>query len=150
MAIGDWSAETLNVDADCIAKESSFLQWVEGRGGGELWRGEAKKEIELKLRHALKDIEIATDEDEVLDLLENPEVLNLSATLLTLHLTALSKVVSPGDYWDRKAEIYMSRFKDEWPIAAGLIHVDTDESGDISDSEKYNFPTGVRLTRGGP
>lgn len=148
MAVGDWSATTLCLDSDLIGHESRVLSWSADEPGCRKWRDLAKEQIGNKLRFTLKDIELATDIDEVLDLISNPEELKTVACYLSLHLLANDCMKDTGDYYNAKAAFYLGQFDKEYSAAVSMLHVDTDEGGSIDDTEKYNVDTGVKMTRG--
>jgi hypothetical protein len=147
MPISDWSAATLCTDADLVEKESTVLQWTRRQGDCKKWRDLAKEHIGDKLRFALKQVEIDTDADEVLDLIADYTVLKKVAVSYTLYLIANDVMTSPEDYYSAKAAHYLQLYRDEWDECAGMISLDTDEDGSISDSEKYNMRTGVKFNR---
>ena len=149
MAISDWSATELCIDADLVVKETDVLQWTGNQQGAQKWRDDAKEMIGHRLDFALKEIEIATDETDVKDLISNLGQLKNPAVYLSLHLLANDVSAAPGDLYDHKAQMYLGKYEDELPRAIALLHVDTDESGTIEDTEKYNAPTGVTLKLGG-
>jgi hypothetical protein len=149
MAISDWSTVELCVDSDLLEFETDALNWVGAEGDAGVWRVKAKEMIGEKLDHTLKQIEIATDEAEVKDLIGNPEKLKNTACYLTLHLIANDKMLAPGDLFDRKAEMYWGKYRDEYGLAVALLSIDLDESGAIDDTEKYVAPSGVTLKHGG-
>ena len=149
MAISDWSATDLCIDADLVEFETDVLQWTGQEAGAGKWRSKAKDMIGQRLDFTLKDVEIATDETDVKDLISNLDRLRDSACYLTLHLLANDVSVAQGDLYDRKAVMYLGKYEDELPRALALLHVDTDESGTIEDSEKYNVESGVTLRHGG-
>lgn len=144
MAIGNWSAAELCQDGDLVNVESQCMDWVSG--GAKRYRDEAKRQIGQRLHRIFKDIELATDEAEVLDLIESVEPLLTAAIFLTLHLLC-NDCSSGGDFYENKAALYLHKFDEEWPDALGMLNVDTDESGTIEDSEKYNVTTGVTFRR---
>jgi len=147
MAINDWSDGVLCVDSDLEEYESNIQEWVSNFGSCEKWRIKAKDEIEQRLRHGLRQIEIDTDEDDVLDLISSYDPLKNPACFMTLHLLCNDLSTNSADHWATKSEMYYRKFQDSWPIALGLIHLDIDESGTIEDDEKYNVP-GVTFVRG--
>jgi len=147
MAIGDWSAAILCLDKDLVEWESQVLAWARSEGSCKKWRDKAKEVIEQKLRHALRQVELDTDEDDVLDLIADVTPLNHSACFMTLHLLANDKSIGSGDQWSVKSEMYYRKFQDNWPQALGLISIDVDESGTLEDGEKYNVG-GVTFVRG--
>lgn len=149
MAVGDWSATDLCIDADLIEFESDVLQWTGPEAGAGKWRSKAKDLIGQRLDFSLKDIELATDEADVKDLISNSARLKDSACYLSLHLLANDVSVAQGDLYDRKAEMYLAKFENDYPRSVSLLHVDIDESGTIEDAEKYIAPTGVTLRLGG-
>jgi len=148
MAVGDWSATDLCLDRDLKTLEGEVLEWAKPEGDCSKWRAKAKKQIGDKLRFALKSVELATEEAEVLDLIENPEELLDVACYKTLQLLCNDRMTSPNDKYAAKTMYYKKLFDEEWGQAVSMLNVDTDESGDITDSEKYNMSTGVKLGRG--
>ena len=149
MAISDWSATDLCIDADLVEFETDVLQWVGQEAGAGKWRSKAKDMIGERLDFTLKDVEMATDETDVKDLISNLSRLKNAACYLTLHLLANDVSVAQSDFYDRKAEMYLAKYEDELPRATALLHVDVDESGTIEDEEKYVVPTGITLRHGG-
>ena len=147
MAIGDWSATALCEDADLIDFESDVLAWVQSTQGSAVkYRDKAKHIIGERLKHAFRQIEIDTEEDEVLDLIASVDPLKNAACYLTLHLICNDCSVG-GDHWAGKAEMYYQKYNDEMPYALGLLSIDLDESGTIEDVEKYNV-SGIEFQRG--
>jgi hypothetical protein len=145
MPIGDWSKAVLCEDSDLIEFESNVLNWTRSRGDCSKWRSKAKDIITNKLRHAFRSAATSTDED-ILDLIGDTGPLKDAACYMTLHL--LCNDLSTGeDHWERKGEMYWTKFGKEWPIAYGLISLDIDESGAIEKAEMYNTP-GVKMVRG--
>jgi hypothetical protein len=149
MGVIDWTDTTLCTDADLVEFETDVLQWAGSEGSANKWRKKAKDIIAERLDFALKDIELATDADDVKDLIGNPERLKDAACYLTLHLLANDVSVGQGDLYDRKAEMYLAKFEEVLPRALSMLSVDVDESDTIEDSEKYRFPTGVTFKHGG-
>jgi hypothetical protein len=152
-APSDWSATDLCLDTDLRDFESDVLSWIGGEGSGEKWRRQAKKLIEERLRSMdkVQQLELDTDIDDVLDLIGNLGELRTAACYRTLHLLANDVSAGSGDLYDRKAEMYLSLFEDEFPMAMRRLHWDVDESGTIEADEKYTGAsyTGVRLKHGG-
>lgn len=145
----DWTDTTLCIDADLAEFESDVLQWTGDHAVAEKWRRKAKEMIGQRLDLRLRDIELSTEIADVKDLIGNPEVLKDAACYLTLHLLANDVSHGQGDLYDRKAEMYFSKYEPELNRALQLVHVDTDESGTIEDSEKYGMPTGSEFKHGG-
>lgn len=148
MAISTWSTTDLCLDKDLVAIEQNVLKWCAPDGSAERWRAEAKRRIGEKLRRGLHAEQKAATESEVLNLIENPEALLTAACFLTLHLIANDKMTHPQDYYAAKSVFYLGEFNSEWPGAKSDLNYDTDESGTISDSEKFNVRTGVEIERG--
>jgi hypothetical protein len=148
-APSDWSATDLCIDADLVEFEGDVLDWVGDEGSAGKWRDKAKELIGERLDLHLRSIEIDTDTADVKDLVSNLGQLKNSACYLSLHLLALDVSHGAADMYDRKAEIYMSKYEAALQTALALLHVDTDESGTIEDSEKYGMPTGITLKHGG-
>ena len=146
MAIGDWSTAALCQDGDLINVESQCLDWIPGDGSSDRYRTEAKRQIEARLRRVFKDIELVTDEADVLDLIESVTPLLTAAIFLTLHLLC-NDCSTGGDFFENKSALYLHKFNEEWPQAITMLNVDTDESGTIEDSEKYNVVSGVEFRR---
>lgn len=149
MAIGDWSAAVLCIDADLVEFETDVVQWTGTEASATKWRAKAKDLIGERIDFSFKEIELATDEDDVKDLISNPERLKDAACYLTLHLLANDISIAQADLYDRKAEMYLAKFEDVFPRAVSMLHVDIDESGTIEDAEKYIAPTGVTFRHGG-
>lgn len=147
MAIGNWGDAVLCRDKDLSEFETNVLRWVQGRGSAEKWISKAKDLIAQKLRYSLRTVELATDEDDVLDLIADITPLKDAACYLSLHLIC-NDASTGADGWAQKAEMYWHKWEKEWPQALGLVSLDTDESGTLEDSEKYNVNTGVTLVRG--
>lgn len=147
MAISDWGATALCQDKDLIEFESNVLAWTRSKGTAQKWISKAKNLIAAKLRHSLRDVEIATDVDDVLDLIADVTPLLDTACYLSLHLLCNDCSVG-GDYFERMADMYWHKYSKELPLALGLVSLDIDESGTIEDSEKYNVKTGVTFVRG--
>jgi len=147
----DWTTTVLCTDADLREFETDVLQWLGGEGSASKWRNKAKDLIAQRMDLRLKDIEIATDIDDVKDLIGNPAVLKDAACYRSLHLIANDVSQATGDLYDRKAQMYLALYEQEIEIAAGLLHIDIDESGAIDEDtgEMYAAPTGVRLKHGG-
>ncbi len=143
-----WSTTELCQDSDLTAIESTAINWTAPEGSAKKWRDRAKAVIERKLRRALKKEELAISGTEVLDLISNPEVLKDIACYYTLYALANDKMTNGHDYYAAKATHYLGMFNSEWAQAMSDICFDLDESGTISDSEKYTRKTGVRLHRG--
>lgn len=148
MAVGDWSTTDLCSDGDIIRFESDFDKWVGQRGSGKFWRDTAKELIGDRIRASLKELEKATDEAEVLDLISNPEELKNAACYKTLELVANDNVVNPGDRWTQKAIYYNDKFDDLIDEAVRMLHIDLDESASIEDSEKYRGSIDTKFERG--
>lgn len=147
MAVGDWSAAVLCRDSDLREYESSW-PWGDDHDSRR-YRDKAKEHIERELRVALAELEVATDESDALDLVSNPEVLTPAACCLTFALAAEDNVTGEGDGWTRKQRHYQDEFEKEFKLSVALLHTDTDESGTIEDTEKYNVGLGTEFTRGG-
>jgi len=147
MGIIDWTDEQLCEDSDLVKYETNVLEWTEVAGDARKWRDSAKELIEQRLRHALRTVELATDADDVLDLIADVAPLKIAASYMTLHLLC-NDCSTGGDHWAEKASMYYSKFEDEWPRAVGLLSLDTDEDDLITDSEKYNVDTGATFSRG--
>lgn len=144
-----WSTTTLCIDSDVLERESQALAWAQPEGVLEKWRIQAKDDIARKLRRAFRKQEEATDASEVLDLIGNPGLLKMPAVYLTLHLLCLDRTRAAGDLYDRKAEIYFGKSEAAYSDALPMLHLDLDESGAITDDEKYNAPSGVQFRHGG-
>lgn len=140
-----WSTEVLCVDADLLEFESNVLSWTKTRGSCEKWRDKAKYVIGQRLRYAFRATQVGTDTD-VLDLVLDTTPLKDAACFMALHLLC-NDATTGEDAWSSKAEMYWSKFADEWPIALGLLSLDIDESGTIEQGEYYNVPD-VTLERG--
>ena len=147
----DWSAIELCVDGDLFEVETNSVRWVSREGDASIWRAKAKELIGNRLKITLNSIATAeaTTVDDVRDLIANPEELKIAAVYLTFHLIASDKMKAPGDFYDTKARQYYQMYEDELGRALQLINIDTDESGTIEDSEKYNTPTGATIRLGG-
>lgn len=146
MSVGDWSLEVLCSDADIIAREATWLNWTDDT---QRWIASAKDAIERKLRHAFRDRELATSATDVLDLIGNPEVLKAAAVCKAIEMCCQSNITMVGDTWEAKMKYWARGFDDEFEMALGMIAFDTDESGAIDDTEKYQVSPGPTLTRGG-
>jgi len=147
MATGDWLAAVLCTDEDLRSLEIHVLEWVAREGSAAYWRATAKDLIEVELRQSFRNIELATEEADVLDLVPDVTPLKYAACYLTLHLIC-NNCSTGGDHWEHKAEMYWNKYKGALPDAISMLSVDVDESGDIVDSEKYYISHGVRMTRG--
>jgi len=147
MATGDWLAAVLCTDSDLRTFEIKVLGWVSAEGSATHWRQSAKDQIEAELRQSFKKIELATEEADVLDLIADITPLKYTACYLTLHLICNNCSIG-GDHWERKSEMYWSKYREALPGAIGMLSIDIDESGAITDSEKYYISHGVRMTRG--
>jgi hypothetical protein len=155
MAIGDWSAAELCQDSDLQALESSVLEWTRGEGGVKKWRDEAKNQLEHELRQHLASTDkvinasvvAGEDRQEVLDLIADLAPLKYTACYLSLHLLCNNCSGAEGDFYDRKAEMYWQKYQQELPRGLSLLSIDTDESGTVSESERYYDNSGVRLSR---
>jgi hypothetical protein len=143
-----WLASILCTDEDLRTLELNVLQWTAGEGSAAYFRQSAKDLIATELRQSFKNVELATDAAEVLDLVLDVTPLKYPAAYLTLHLICNNCSVG-GDQWEKKAEMYWSKYKGALPAAVAMLALDTDESGTITEGEKYNFTPGVRMTRGG-
>lgn len=149
MTMITWSSTVLCTDADLREFETDVLHWTGDEAVADKWRSKAKDLIAQSLDLRLRTIELETDADDVKDLISNPEVLKDAACYLSLHLIAMDVSHAAGDLYDRKAEVYYQKHKEELERALALVHLDLDESGTIETSEKYAAPTGVRLIHGG-
>lgn len=147
MATGDWLAAVLCTDEDLRTLEAHVLEWLAAEGSGDYWRQSAKNLIAEELHQSFKTIEKLTDEVEVLDLLLDVTPLKYTACYLTLHLIC-NNCSTGGDNWEKKAEMYWSKYKEALPQAIGMLSVDIDEGGTIEEAEKYYLTGGVRMTRG--
>ena len=141
-----WPAD-LCLDKDVIAIEGNALKYAEQFGDLQRWRDLAREDIEKRLRSILREKELETEADDVLDLILNYTVLEKAAAFLSLHYQFSEMSTSGQDFWASKAVHYQDKFEKEWSIASGLLNFDTDESGTIEDSEKYNIRTGVKFSR---
>jgi len=155
MALEDWSAVELCQDSDLQALEHGLLEWTRSEGGAKCWRAEAKLQIEHELRQRFAAIDkvinsaVVTGEarQEVLDLIGDLDPMKYTACFLTLHLLCNNCSGAEGDFFDRKAQMYWAKYRDELPRGLSLLSIDLDESGDISESERYYNSRGVRLSR---
>jgi hypothetical protein len=147
VAISDWGATELCTDADLRGYESSW-PWGDDHDS-KRYRDSAKQHIERKLRVSLASIELATDEADVLDLISNPEVLTPAACYLTFVRAAEDLIPSGESLYAYKRDRYQIEFDKEFTLSVALLHLDTDESGTIEDTEKYNVRIGPQFTRGG-
>ena len=155
MAIGDWSATDLCQDSDLQALETGVLEWTRGEGGAKNWRDEAKLQLEHELRQHFAAIDKVVNasvvagaaRQEVLDLIADLSPLKYTACFLSLHLLCNNCSGAEGDFYDRKAQMYWGKYRDELPRGLSLLSIDTDESGTISESEMYYDNKGVRLSR---
>jgi len=148
MAIGDWANTDLCIDRDLVRIERKAMDWTKPQGDAGHWRSEAKRQIGEKLRRGLHAEQLTATEDEILDLISNPESLLTCAIFLTLHLIANDRMAHPQDFYAAKAAHYLNEFEKEFPQAKSDLHFDSDESGAITDGEKFNVPTGVKIQRG--
>ena len=147
MPIPAWSTVVLCTDEDLRTLEINVLQWVSGEGSAAYFRQGAKDQIADELRQSFKSIEKTTDAAEVLDLIADVTPLKYAASYLSLHLICNNCSVG-GDQWERKAEMYWSKYKEALPGAIGMLTLDVDESGVGDEAEKYYLNAGVRMTRG--
>lgn len=150
MAINDWSAATINTDADCIAEENNVDAWTNKRPLDE-WRAVAKNELAGRLKYALRQqsVDNAIDITEILDHIEDYEYLRKSGTYMTLHKCAKGASINANDFFDNKAAQYYSLFLDEWERAVQMLSLDVDESGTIDTGENFNVDTDSTFIRGG-
>lgn len=152
MPISDWSAATLCLDTDCIAEETRVLNWNDGEGMSK-WRGQAKDNIGDRLRHMLRqqtvDMDIDIETDDILNHIMSYEPLRQLAVYMTIHLLSKNMIINPGDLYDQKSRDYYSLFGDEWTRAVEMLHLDTDESGTIDNTEKFNVVRDIKFIRGG-
>lgn len=142
-----WSTVTLCTDDDLRALEIHVLEWVAGEGSALHFRQGAKDQIAAELRQSFKTIELVTEAAEVLDLIADVTPLKYTACYLTLHLICNNCSVG-GDQWERKAEMYWTKYKEALPGAIGMLSLDIAEGGTIEDAQKYYLTSGVRMTRG--
>jgi len=142
-----WAAAILCTDDDLRSLEPNVLQWLAADGSGAAMRASAKDQIADELRQSFKNIELATDATEVLDLVLDTTPLKYTAVYLTLHLICNSCSVG-GDQWERKAEMYWGKYKEALPGAIGMLTLDINQSGTVDTGEKYYVSQGVRMTRG--
>ena len=147
MTIPAWSTVTLCTDDDLRELEIKVLDWVAGEGSGKHWRDSAKEIIANELRQSFKTIELVTEAAEVLDLVVDVAPLKYASAYLSLHLICNNCSVG-GDQWEKKAEMYWSKYREALPGAIGMLSLDLDESGTGDEAEKYYLTHGVRMTRG--
>ncbi|MBU8914212.1 MAG: hypothetical protein KOO61_09330 [Spirochaetales bacterium] len=147
MAISDWSATALCQDKDLLEFEGQVLVWTRDKGTAQKWISKAKDLIATRLRYSFRDVELATDAADVLDLIADVTPLKDAACYLSLHLLCHECSVG-GDYFESLEQMYWHKFEKEIPRALGLVSLDLDESGVIETSEKYNVKTGVTFVRG--
>ena len=150
MAINDWTAATLNTDADCRAEENNIDSWTNKRPLDE-WITVAKNELAGRLQFALRQTAVDTGIDitEILDHIESYEFIRKSATYMTLHKCAKGASINPNDFFDNKASQYYSLFLDEWERAVQMLSVDVDDSGTIDTGENFNVDNDTTFIRGG-
>jgi len=142
-----WAATVLCVDADVLEIEPTWVDWGAYRSDAIIL---AKRKIENRLRYRFRALQVTIgDATDVLDLIDNPEVLKDSACYMTLFLCANANKISSEDIWATRAKDYRLDFEEEWSQAVAMLKVDWDESGDISDDEKYTVDMTATLTRGG-
>jgi len=142
-----WAATVLCVDADVLEIEPTWVDWGGYRSDAILL---AKRKIENRLRYRFRALQVTIgDATDVLDLVDNPEVLKDSACYMSLFLCANANKISTEDIWAARAKDYKLDFEEEWTQSVAMLKVDWDESGDISDDEKYTVDMTATLTRGG-
>lgn len=146
MSISDWSATELCTDQDCASRETRCQQYGAGEGSLKKWRDAGKKEIETRLRFALKDQQKETATD-VLDLIGSYEPLRMAAMFISLHLLFNDLMANTGDLYTAKASYYLGQFEEELGRAVPQLSLDLDESGVIADTEEQNINFGVKFYR---
>ena len=150
MAVGDWSAATLAVEADVTSrytKAASLLEQTEAISDFiAIAKSEIGERLDVWLREKRSTIS-ETDLADLKDLLANPTVFKSAAVAFTLYRMHEKNIYEPEDFHTQQARIYYREYQDKFDQAIALVQLDTDNSGAIEDVEAATAPTMSRFQR---
>ncbi|MCD4650628.1 MAG: hypothetical protein K8S56_02410 [Candidatus Cloacimonetes bacterium] len=143
-----WETATLSSTTSIAAIDSEINQLTSGNWNDKI--SLAKKIIGRDLENKLTRNNYSVDEaggDVLLDIIANPQSLDLSSDYLTLHLIYADLAITLGreSYW-QKAEFYRQEYGRHLNTALQALNIDCDGDG---NPEKYraNLFTSGRINR---